>query len=116
VKSEKIKKTNLLENLKHSITFYQALGFENLPIRFKKRSQLPVCDLSQIKNKEAALRALQEEIGDCRRCKLWYKRTNIVVGEGNPDAAIMFIGEAPGRKRIYRRDRLLEMQGCFLQG
>lgn len=98
MKSEKIKKTNLLENLKHSITFYQALGFENLPIRFKKRSQLPVCDLSQIKNKEAALRALQEEIGDCRRCKLWYKRTNIVVGEGNPDAAIMFIGEAPGRE------------------
>jgi DNA polymerase len=48
--------------------------------------------------KEAALKALREEIGDCKRCKLSQKRTNIVFGEGNPDARLLFIGEAPGRE------------------
>jgi uracil-DNA glycosylase family 4 len=34
--------------------------------------------------------------GDCRRCKLAGTRTNIVFGQGNPNAELMFIGEAPG--------------------
>ncbi len=34
--------------------------------------------------------------GDCRRCKLAGTRTNIVFGQGNEKADLMFIGEAPG--------------------
>lgn len=49
-------------------------------------------------DKAAALKALRDEIGDCTRCKLSRARTNIVFGEGSPDAEIMFIGEAPGRE------------------
>lgn len=48
-------------------------------------------------DKTAALHALREEIGDCRRCKLSNGRTNIVFGEGNANAPIMFVGEAPGK-------------------
>ena len=40
---------------------------------------------------------IRNEMGDCRRCKLHETRTNIVFGEGNPDARLMFIGEGPGR-------------------
>lgn len=36
------------------------------------------------------------DLGDCRRCKLWSTRTNIVFGEGNPQARLMFVGEGPG--------------------
>ncbi len=43
-----------------------------------------------------ALRAVREELGDCQRCKLAGRRANIVFGVGNPDARLMFIGEAPG--------------------
>lgn len=44
-----------------------------------------------------ALRAIREEIGDCTRCPLFKQgRKQIVFGVGNPDADIMFIGEAPG--------------------
>ncbi|MEJ2684478.1 MAG: uracil-DNA glycosylase [Candidatus Sulfobium sp.] len=32
------------------------------------------------------------------RCKLSKQRKNIVFGDGNPDAALMFIGEGPGRE------------------
>ncbi len=44
-----------------------------------------------------ALVAIREDIGDCTRCKLHtLGRKNIVFGVGNPDADLMFVGEAPG--------------------
>jgi DNA polymerase len=42
------------------------------------------------------LEAVREEIGDCTRCKLHKGRTNIVFGEGDPKASIVFVGEGPG--------------------
>jgi uracil-DNA glycosylase family 4 len=43
------------------------------------------------------LRSIREDIGDCTRCKLHKQgRKQIVFGVGNPNADLMFIGEAPG--------------------
>lgn len=39
---------------------------------------------------------LGKSIQDCQKCKLCQTRKNIVFGEGNRDADIMFIGEGPG--------------------
>jgi DNA polymerase len=39
---------------------------------------------------------VRAELGDCTRCKLSQSRTNIVFGEGDPGAKLMFIGEGPG--------------------
>jgi uracil-DNA glycosylase len=109
--------TVLLENIKNALEFYEALGFERLPMRLKKpadrlkpgskrlsvvkhNSPAVTGDRPMVDNvrneKELALKLLQDEIGDCMRCKLSGKRKNIVFGEGNPDARLMFIGEAPG--------------------
>jgi DNA polymerase len=44
-----------------------------------------------------ALAALRTDIGDCTRCKLHTMgRTQVVFGVGNPNADLMFVGEAPG--------------------
>ena len=44
------------------------------------------------------LAAIRADIGDCTRCKLHtLGRTQIVFGVGNPEADLMFVGEAPGR-------------------
>jgi uracil-DNA glycosylase len=44
-----------------------------------------------------ALAAVRADIGDCTRCKLHAQgRTQIVFGVGNPEADLMFVGEAPG--------------------
>jgi uracil-DNA glycosylase family 4 len=44
-----------------------------------------------------ALAAVRADIGDCTRCKLHGQgRKQIVFGVGNPDADLMFVGEAPG--------------------
>ena len=40
---------------------------------------------------------IREEIGDCTRCPLHEGRTNLVFGDGNPKARLMFVGEGPGR-------------------
>jgi DNA polymerase len=44
-----------------------------------------------------ALASLREEIGDCTRCILHtLGRQQVVYGVGNPNANLMFVGEAPG--------------------
>ena len=39
---------------------------------------------------------IHQDIGDCTRCPLHQKRTNVVHTEGNRKARLMFVGEAPG--------------------
>jgi uracil-DNA glycosylase len=36
------------------------------------------------------------EVAGCTRCRLAEGRTQVVFGNGNPDADLMFVGEAPG--------------------
>jgi len=42
------------------------------------------------------LEKLKKQAMDCHLCNLSKSRTHVVFGEGNADAAIMFVGEAPG--------------------
>jgi DNA polymerase len=42
------------------------------------------------------LHALGEQVSTCTRCRLAQGRTQVVFGVGNPDAEVMFVGEAPG--------------------
>ena len=39
---------------------------------------------------------LENSIEECKKCKLCNNRNNIVFGEGNKEADLMFIGEGPG--------------------
>ena len=100
----------LLGEVHKMLKFYGALGFERLPLHLDLDA---LCMIGKARGggsgsvrtednssgeKRDALNALMEEIGDCRRCRLSEGRTNIVFGEGNADAVIMFIGEAPGKE------------------
>ena len=42
------------------------------------------------------LDSIREAMGECQRCNLCSTRKNIVFGEGDAHAKLMFIGEAPG--------------------
>jgi len=42
------------------------------------------------------MRTVVAEVIGCRGCELWKHRRNPVPGEGNVDAAVIFVGEAPG--------------------
>lgn len=41
---------------------------------------------------------LAGRVADCQRCALHAHRQNLVFGEGNPNADLMFVGEAPGAR------------------
>jgi uracil-DNA glycosylase family 4 len=47
-------------------------------------------------NKGEALEKIAQKIAKCSECKKG-KSGKPVIGEGNPDAAILFLGEAPGK-------------------
>ena len=42
------------------------------------------------------LLAYRDAVADCTRCPLAQGRTQVVFGSGDPDADLMFVGEAPG--------------------
>ncbi len=44
---------------------------------------------------------IKDKVLSCRKCELWKTRTNPVFGEGDINAKIMFVGEAPG----YNEDK-----------
>lgn len=52
--------------------------------------------MSDAPDRAAALRAFADETASCTRCALAATRTQVVFGAGNPDADLLFVGEAPG--------------------
>jgi len=48
------------------------------------------------KHNDDTLEKIREDLGDCKRCQLCSTRTHIVFGSGNPEARLVFVGEAPG--------------------
>ena len=99
----------IVQEIKDALEFYLALGYERMPVHLKvDRGRRGVAD------KESSMVLLRDEIGDCRRCKLSQKRTHIVFGEGNADARLMFIGEAPGREEDIQARPFVGEAGMLL--
>ena len=57
---------------------------------------------------------IREDIGDCTRCKLHKGRTKIVLGTGNPNADLMFVGEGPGRDEDAQGEPFVGRAGQLL--
>jgi len=64
--------------------------------------------------KTATLEELSAFIGDCQRCKLAPLRTHLVFGVGNPQADLMFVGEAPGADEDARGEPFVGRAGQLL--
>jgi len=79
-------------------------------------------NLSAITNLESpradpasSLRLIREDLGDCTRCRLHKQgRKQIVFGVGNPNADLMFIGEAPGADEDERGEPFVGRAGQLL--
>jgi uracil-DNA glycosylase family 4 len=62
-----------------------------------------------------ALRLIREDLGDCTRCVLHKQgRKQIVFGVGNPQADLMFIGEAPGADEDQQGEPFVGRAGQLL--
>lgn len=59
-----------------------------VPFTEAKAADLPCSDLT----------SLRRSVEGCVKCRLSQGRKNIVFGEGNPSARLVFVGEGPGRE------------------
>ncbi|MCL6592244.1 MAG: uracil-DNA glycosylase [Firmicutes bacterium] len=60
------------------------------------------------------LDSIRQELDDCQRCGLHASRTRIVFGAGNPQAELVFIGEAPGREEDLQGEPFVGQAGQLL--
>ncbi|MDL1969287.1 MAG: uracil-DNA glycosylase [Deltaproteobacteria bacterium] len=60
------------------------------------------------------LESIRTDLGDCRRCRLCDGRRNIVFGEGNPSAKLVFVGEGPGYEEDQRGKPFIGAAGQLL--
>jgi len=75
---------NILNSLKSIIETEQLSGIDEILVK-----KMP-------KIGEEVLDNTIEQIEKCKKCELSRTRTNVVPGEGNSKAKLMFVGEAPG--------------------
>lgn len=73
----------MLDALEERLSYFSQIGAEYI--------------FSQPSSKNSAYDSLKERIIHCQKCPLSKGRTNAVPGEGNLEAELMFVGEAPGR-------------------
>jgi uracil-DNA glycosylase len=78
----------IIAQIREYLELYQALGTQGM-FGVHQRPQVPMV---------LTLDQLADDLKDCQRCKLHNGRTHVVFGAGNPQAALVFIGEAPGEQ------------------
>jgi DNA polymerase len=93
--------------------YLETIGIEYMP---GKIDNIPDgCDEIEVTGpKFETLQQLRDAIGDCRRCQLSEGRSNIVFGDGNPDADLVFVGEAPGRDEDIQGEPFVGKAGQLL--
>ena len=57
---------------------------------------------------------LYNEVSNCEKCRLCETRTNVVPGEGDPHADLMFIGEGPGQDEDLQGRPFVGVSGQLL--
>ena len=90
-----LKTQNIKEALIQSLERLSNSGINYLP-ELKEENVISVLPQAIPKSTSELLTLKNQTIGDCRRCGLCEGRNNIVFGVGDPDADLVFVGEAPG--------------------
>jgi DNA polymerase len=65
-------------------------------------SQLGMIGTDSPWGEHPSLDEVRQALGDCTRCRLCERRTQIVFGDGNAAADLMFVGEGPGAEEDRR--------------
>ncbi len=86
----------LLADLAERARYYASLTSLGAPRLSTAGASLAAAASTDGPSTGESLESIREWIGDCQRCKLAGGRKNIVFGQGNPHARLMFVGEAPG--------------------
>ena len=89
-----------IEEVKNHLRFLAASGCRGFDCSKKSLNTIESWGSKQTSLPET-LESIRTDLGDCRRCGLCDGRKNIVFGEGNHSAKLVFVGEGPG----YEEDK-----------
>jgi uracil-DNA glycosylase family 4 len=84
--------------LQYALALARAYGFTDGPVHAvaAERPLRLTPDGQEGPGGRQALRSLAERLQGCTRCSLAESRRNVVIGEGDPEAELMFIEMVPG--------------------
>ena len=106
------------DELKAHLEFFGELGVDGIrrEPQWRSRTEDTVVHLHPPQaNTIISLTAIREDLGDCTRCKLHtLGRKQIVFGVGNPNADLMFVGEAPGADEDIQGEPFVGRAGQLL--
>lgn len=97
----------IAKDLRIYLETQRALGLDRLDVSWPSGAPAGAAE-------RPTLAAVREELGECARCKLHTKRTQIVFGVGNPDADLVFVGEAPGADEDLQGEPFVGRAGQLL--
>jgi len=106
--------TDLIASLRNYLEELRESGVDALPYA---ESSTGVAVLSRAEDSNAqptGLEKIRSELLDCGRCALGAARTNLVFGVGNPQARVVFVGEAPGRDEDLKGEPFVGEAGQLL--
>src|SRR5258706_12242389 len=105
------------DKLKAHLEFFEELGIDGVRLepQWHARSE-PSEPIPLFASQADALRAVRDDLGaDCSRCKLHtLGRRQVVFGVGNPEADLMFVGEAPGADEDIQGEPFVGRAGQLL--
>jgi DNA polymerase len=87
---------SLLDVLSDKVDLERKLGVDYVQLApIDTHNERKMDELSK-SEKTKELSKLEKQVKKCTKCELCKGRTNVVFGVGDPDADLMFVGEAPG--------------------
>jgi uracil-DNA glycosylase family 4 len=124
------------EQLRAHLEFFEELGIDGVrlepewstrreptepiaptePVEPAEPTELLPSEPTEPREPRFALQVIRDDLGaDCSRCKLHtLGRTQVVFGVGNPNADLMFVGEAPGADEDMQGEPFVGRAGQLL--
>jgi len=90
--------SSVIKDIKNFIGLEKESGINEVMLKSILRGKASSASENRYVDRDSSkqLDELREQALKCKECALSDSRRNVVFGEGNPDASLMFIGEAPG--------------------
>jgi DNA polymerase len=112
----------LLDSMRSYLVELQETGVDELPVAVSAAVSPEERDIllgpAPVEDRPAGvvetLDEIRADMGECLRCPLGEKRSNLVFGTGDPKARLLFVGEAPGRDEDIKGEPFVGEAGMLL--
>jgi len=101
-------------DLHAELAWLRDLGYTHLDLSSGRQQAAALQGGSELPHSEETIDDLARIAIACTKCRLAGTRTQVVYGVGNPNADLMFVGEAPGRDEDLKGEPFVGRAGQLL--